>query len=64
MMRPTRSGPAARARIVCASGMMSPPPSPCTTRNAIRLPEDQASPQSTEPVMNSTRATIHSGFAP
>ena len=47
--RPSRRGPAAWARIVCSSGNIIPPPIPWTTRKAIRLPADQATPQSTEP---------------
>jgi hypothetical protein len=39
--------------MVESSGSIIPPPMPCTMRNAIRLPADQATPQSTEPARKS-----------
>ena len=51
------SGPAVRAMIVCPTGMIMPPPSPCSTRKATSTPADQASPQAADPVMNSARET-------
>ena len=62
--RPRRCGPAAWARIVESSGKSRPPPRPCTTRNAIRLPADHATPHRTEPPRNSSSDSIHMGFAP
>jgi len=62
--RPSRSGPAARVMMVWASGSIRPPPSPCTIRNAIRLPIDQASPDRADPQVNSTSAVIHTLLVP
>ena len=62
--RPIRSGPAARARIAWPTGMMRPPPRPCTTRNTTSEPSDHERPARTEPAMKSTRAAIHTRFAP
>jgi hypothetical protein len=44
--------------------MIIPPPSPWSTRNAIKESADQASPESAEPATNSPTTTIHSRFAP
>ncbi|SBW22970.1 hypothetical protein FDG2_3375 [Candidatus Protofrankia californiensis] len=62
--RPNRSGPAAWARIACTSGRMSPPPRPCTTRNAIRLSTDHTAAHSTDPVRNTVSAPIHTRLEP
>ena len=62
--RPSRFGPAAWTTIVCASGSSIPPPRPWSTRNAIRLPIDQASPHSIEPARKSAIAVIHTRLAP
>ena len=62
--RPSRRGPAAWATIVWSSGNVMPPPMPCTTRNAIRLPDDQARPHSTEPPRNSASDSIHIRLLP
>ena len=53
MIRPIRSGPAAWARIACPTGMIIPPPKPCSTRKAISDSVLHASPHSTEPTRNS-----------
>jgi hypothetical protein len=37
---------------------------PCTTRNPIRLPADQAAPHSTEPAMNRLSAVSQTVRAP
>src|SRR5262249_60808223 len=62
--RARRFGPAAWARIVCISGRIRPPPMPCTTRKRIRLPADQARPQSIEPAVNPAVEVVHIGFGP
>jgi hypothetical protein len=62
--RPSRLGPAAWARIVCIIGTIMPPPIPCTIRKPIRLPADQARPQSMEPAVKSVIERIHIGLAP
>lgn len=41
-----------------------PPPIPCSTRKAIRLPVDQASPQRAEPATKSATETSHVRRAP
>jgi hypothetical protein len=64
MTRPSRFGPAACARIVWASGRISPPPAPCRTRKKIRLPTDHAMPHSAEPPRNSASETIHMRLIP
>ncbi len=51
------SGPAVRAMIVCPTGMIMPPPSPCRTRNMISAVADGATPHRAEPAMNSDSET-------
>ena len=46
------SGPAVRAMMVCPTGMIIPPPSPCSTRKTMRAVAVGAMPHSAEPVMN------------
>ncbi len=46
---PIRRGSDRRTTIACATGSTSPPPSPCSTRAAMRLSADHARPHSTEP---------------
>ena len=62
--RPSRFGPAARTTIDWPIGWISPPPIPWRTRNAIRLPADQASPHSADPAVNSATDVIHIVRAP
>ena len=62
--RPIRSRPAACARIVCPTGINSPPPRPCTTRKAISDPIDHASPASSDPAMNTMSAVTQTRRAP
>ena len=62
--RPIRCGPAAWATMVIPTGATMPPPSPCRTRNTIRLGADQARPASTEPAMKSPTETIQTGLVP
>ena len=64
IVRASRRGPACRASIVCPAGMSRPPPTPCSTRKAIRLPADQAAPHSAEPAMNRTSEVIQTVLAP
>ena len=52
--RPTRSGPAARVRIVMPSGISMPPPRPCSTRKATSISRLVAVAQSTEPAVKSS----------
>ncbi len=51
--RPIRFGPATSAMIICAIGMIIPPPSPWRTRNRISDVLVFASPQSADPIVNS-----------
>src|SRR4051812_9938310 len=62
--RPIRSCPAARARIVIPTGITIPPPSPCSTRNAISVPADQASPHSADPQTKTATAVMNTRRAP
>src|SRR3954469_9881277 len=62
--RPIRSCPAARARIVIPTGITIPPPSPCSTRNAISVPADQASPHSADPQTKTATAVMNPLRAP
>ncbi len=62
--RPTRCGPAAWVRIVMPAGISMPPPRPWTTRNAIRLWADHASPHRVEPSTNRATDVRNSRFVP
>ena len=64
MIRPIRSGPAAWARIAWPTGMIIPPPKPCSTRKTISDSVLQARPHSTEPTRNRATETIHSRRPP
>jgi len=55
--RPTRSGPAARVRIVMPSGISMPPPRPWRTRKATSISIEFAREQSTEPRVNRRTAS-------
>ena len=55
--RPTRSGPAARVRIVMPSGISMPPPRPWRTRKATSISSEVAVAQSTDPAVKSTTAS-------
>ena len=57
MTRPRFSLPAALTRIICPTGMIMPPPMPCSTRKKISDPADQASPHIAEPTVK-TRTEI------
>ena len=59
MIRPIRCGPAAWARIACPTGMIMPPPKPCSTRKTISDDVLHASPHSTEPRRNNATEIIH-----
>ena len=54
MTRPMRWGPALRVVIVITAGMIIPPPTPCSTRKTISEAALHASPERTEPIVNST----------
>lgn len=54
----------ARASMAWAMGITMPPPSPWITRKTTRLSMDQAMPESTEPIRNSTCAVSHIRRAP
>jgi hypothetical protein len=62
--RPIRFGPAAWARISWPSGMIIPPPRPCTARKPISAPIEGDSPASSEPAMKSPSEASHTGLAP
>ena len=62
--RPIRCGPAASARMVWPTGMIMPPPMPCSTRKAISALADHAAPARAEPVRKMTREMIHTRLAP
>ncbi len=49
---------------VCTVPWMAPPPSPCTTRNAIRDPMSHAQAHSSDPIRNSTLPAIRTGLRP
>ncbi len=54
---PLRSAGTARSRRVMATGTISPPPAPCTTRKAISDPVSQATPHRPDPAVNSATET-------
>ena len=56
--RPSRSGPAARVRIVMPSGISMPPPRPWSTRKATSISSVVAVEHSAEPAVNSTIARM------
>ena len=56
--RPSRSGPAARVRIVMPSGISIPPPRPWRTRKATSISRLVAVEQSADPAVNSTIARM------
>ena len=62
--RPSRCGPAACTSSVAPTGRSTPPAAPCSTRNAIRLPADQAAPASTDATPNARTDPIHIRRAP
>ena len=63
--RPIRCGPATWAMISCASGMIMPPPAPCSTRNRpARLASSWPAAHSAEPAVNSTSEVMYTRLAP
>lgn len=64
MTRPRLSPPAAWTTSVDINGTSTPPATPWTARNAIRLPALHARLDSTEPTRNSASAAIHSRLLP
>ncbi len=62
--RPIRLGPAASAMMICASGMIMPPPMPCSTRKKISSVSVVARPQSSEPSVKSVREMRKTRLAP
>jgi hypothetical protein len=46
------------------TGMIIPPPSPCSTRNTISSATDPASPHSSEPSMKAASETSQTRLAP
>lgn len=62
--RPRLRPPAAPTSNVVTIGCISPPPTPCSTRNAIRLPMSHASPAATDPATNSNSDPIQTFRAP
>ncbi len=61
---PSERPPAAWTARVAISGIISPPPMPCTTRNAIRLGALHARLAAIEPTAKITSAIIHSRLPP
>ena len=49
-----RFGPATSAMIICETGMIIPPPAPCSTRNTTSEVSEPARPHSAEPAVKST----------
>ena len=49
---------------VISSGIMMPPPAPCTTRQVISEPTSQARLDPIEPTRNTPSPNIHSRFPP
>ncbi len=64
MTRPISRPFAACMISVAMSGIMIPPPMPCTTRKAISAGAFQASALSTEPSRNTASAPIHRRLPP
>ncbi len=62
--RPIRLGPAASAMMICASGMIMPPPTPCSTRKRISSVTWVARPHRNDPAVNSPSEIRNSGLAP
>ena len=62
--RPTRLTPAVWASSAIPTGMIMPPPKPCSTRKKISDSADQASPQSALPIPNSATEIIQIRFEP
>ena len=56
--RPSCRPPAAWTSSVSSSGTIIPPPSPCTTRKAIRLGMFHAAPHATDPARNTTSEPV------
>lgn len=46
------------------SGTIMPPPIPCATRNAMRLPNDHAAPHSADPATKTANANSHDARVP
>ena len=62
--RPMRLGPATWAMISWATGMIMPPPAPCSTRNSTSSVVEVATAHSAEPTVNSTSEVMYTRFAP
>jgi hypothetical protein len=62
--RPTRCGPTACARMVCASGMIIPAATPCSTRNTISSAIEVDRPASTEPAAKAVSEISQTRLAP
>ncbi len=61
---PSAAGPATWAMISCATGMIMPPPAPCSTRNSTSSVVLVAIAHSAEPTVNSTSEIMYTRFAP
>ena len=64
MVRPSARPPAACITRVAISGNIRPPPTPCTTRKAIRLAAFQARLEAIEPARNTSSANIQTRLPP
>ena len=62
--RPTRRGPAVCASRLIPTGMIIPPPRPCSTLNRISEPADHDTAHSAEPRPKSPTEAIHTGLDP
>jgi hypothetical protein len=62
--RPTRCGPALVVTRVIPTGRSIPPPRPWSTRKAMSSVGEEESPQSAEPMPNSTREISQIRFVP
>ena len=60
--RPRSRGLIMAAIAICTSAWMPPRPRPCSTRQAISVSTDWASPASIEPTMNTTMESWISSF--
>ena len=62
--RPMRRGPATCAMISCATGMIMPPPTPCSTRKMTSEAIELDAPHAAEPAVKSTSEVMYTRLAP
>ena len=62
--RPIRSGPATLASIIIPTGIVAPPATPCSTRNAISISIEVAAAHSADALANTSSEPKYSRRAP